>query len=200
LKLYTPQQGEILLNNVSIEKCSTESYRKLFGVAFQNYINYSLKVKDCIGLGNIERIDNLEAIKITAQKTHSDKFIKGYKNGFDTNLGKDFYIDGIEPSGGQWQKLAVSRALYSNAPILILDEPTAALDPKAEDEIFKIFTQVSKDKILIIVSHRMYSARLADEVILFDKGKIIAHGSHLDLMHISKKYKQMFNLQADKYK
>lgn len=200
LRIYTPQKGEILLNGINIEKYNIESYRKLFGVALQNYINYSLNVKNCIGLGSVENIDDLEKVKLTAQKTHSDDFIKTYKKQYYTNLGKDFYVDGIEPSGGQWQKLAISRALYSDAFILVLDEPTASLDPKAEDEIFKIFAEASKDKILIIVSHRMYSARLADKIILFDKGKIIANGSHTELMQVSKKYKQMFNLQADKYK
>lgn len=200
LRVYTPQKGEILLNGINIETYNIESYRKLFGVVLQNYINYSLNVKNCIGLGNVENIDDLEKVKLIAQKTHSDNFIKTYKKQYYTNLGKDFYVDGIEPSGGQWQKLAISRALYSNAFILILDEPTASLDPKAEDEIFKIVAESSKDKILIIVSHRMYNARLADKIILFDKGKIIANGSHSELMQVSKKYKQMFNLQADKYK
>lgn len=200
LRIYTPQKGEILLNGINIEKYNIDSYRKLFGVTLQSYINYSLNVKNCIGLGNVENVDDLEKIKLTAQKTHSDDFIKTYKKQYYTNLGKDFYVDGIEPSGGQWQKLAISRALYSDAVILVLDEPTAALDPKAEDEIFKIFAEISKDKILIIVSHRMYSARLADKIILFDKGKIIANGSHIELMQVSKKYKQMFNLQANKYK
>ncbi len=200
LRIYSPQNGQILLDNVNIEKYDAESYRKLFGVALQNYINYSIKISDCIGLGKIEDINNLDRIKLTAKKTHSDDFIKSYKMQYETNLGKDFYVDGIEPSGGQWQKLAISRALYSDASILVLDEPTSALDPKAEDEIFKIFTENNKNKILIIVSHRMYSARLADKIILFDNGKIIESGHHNELINKDGKYKQLFNLQANKYK
>ena len=159
-----------------------------------------LTARECIGLGDVKNIENLERIKATAKKTYSDDFIKNYKNTYDTHLGKIFHIDGIEPSGGQWQKLAISRALYSNAPILVLDEPTSALDPKSEDEIFKIFMEASKNKILIMVSHRMYSARLSDEIILFDNGHVVSTGNHSALMKTSEHYKNMFNLQADKYK
>ncbi|MDR1473270.1 MAG: ABC transporter ATP-binding protein/permease [Lactobacillales bacterium] len=200
LGIYEPLYGKILLNGKNIKEYDVLSYRKLFGITFQNYINYALDVKSCIGVGNICNIDDLEKIKSVAKKTRSDDFIKMYKNQYDTNLSKMFYDNAIEPSGGQWQKLAISRTLFSEASILILDEPTAALDACAEDEIFKIFDENSDDKILIIISHRMCSAKLADKIVLFDKGEIIMAGNHAEMMFSSNKYRQMFNLQADKYK
>lgn len=200
LRVYTPQDGTIFLNGININNYDIEAYRKLFGVVLQNYIKYYFDVKTCIGLGNVENVDNIDKIKAVASITHADDFIKKYSKQYNTNLGKNFYADGIEPSGGQWQKLAISRAMYSDAPILILDEPTSSLDPKAEDEIFKVFTDASKYKIMILVSHRMYSARLASKVVLFDDGEIVACGSHSELMEKCKKYNEMFNLQASKYR
>ena len=172
----------------------------MFGVTFQNYVNYALDVKNCIGLGDVKNIDNLSKIRRISMETGADDFIKNYKTKYYTHLSRDFYDDGIEPSGGQWQKLAITRSLYSDAPILILDEPTSALDPRSEDNVMKILSQAKNKKIVIMISHRMYSARLADKIIFFDKGEIKFEGSHEQMMHNCEQYMCMFNIQAEKYR
>ncbi|MDR1522131.1 MAG: ABC transporter ATP-binding protein/permease [Streptococcaceae bacterium] len=199
LGIYKPLNGKIFLNGVNIKNYNPADYKKLFGVCFQDYLCYLMNVKKNIGFGDINNIDNLTHIKKIAKKTRSNEFIQTYKYGYDTNLGKDFYEDAIEPSIGQWQKLAISRTLFSDAPILILDEPTASLDPKTEEEFFKIFKEGGKNKILIIISHRMCSAKLADIIVLFDQGEIVELGTHKKLMHLGGKYYEMYTLQAEKY-
>lgn len=199
LRVYEPTEGKILINGENAKNYNIESYRKMFGVIFQDFIRYFATVQENIGFGDIDEVENIEKIKLTAQKTNSSSFIKSYKNGYKTNLGKLFYDDAVEPSGGQWQKLAISRAFFPSSKILVLDEPTAALDPKAEDEIFKMFHTYENDKAVFIISHRMCSARLADKIILLSDGKILEQGSHTELMNMGKNYYEMYTLQADKY-
>lgn len=173
LRIYEPTEGKILINGKNAADYDVGIYRKMFGVIFQDFIRYFATVQENIGVGDINEIENIRKIKIAAQKTSAHDFITNYKDGYNTNLGKLFYDDAIEPSGGQWQKLAISRAFFPNSKVLVLDEPTAALDPKAEDEIFKIFNAYESDKAVFMISHRMCSARLADKIILLSGGKIL---------------------------
>lgn len=199
LRIYEPSSGMITLNGKNINDYDINEYRILFSTVFQDFTHYFFDVKSNIALGNINQINDVARIKNTAKQTFADTFIKKYKNGYSTNLSKEFFDDAIEPSIGQWQKIAISRAIFRDAPILILDEPTAALDPKAEEEIFKIFANLEKSKTVLLISHRMCSAKLADEIILLEKGQIVERGTHTELINNKKKYCEMYNMQAEKY-
>lgn len=200
LRIYEPTSGTIFLNGIDIKNYNLKDYQNIFSTTFQEFIHYNLDVRSNIAFGNTKKIDDTEYLKKVAKKTNSANFIKNYPNGYETKLSKEFYDYGIEPSIGQWQKLAVSRALFKDSPILILDEPTASLDPKAEEEVFKIFDEFEKEKILLIISHRMYSAKLADKIILLSQGRILEMGSHKELINQKGKYYELYSLQAKKYK
>jgi len=199
LGIYEPTEGKIYLNNIDIKNYDLKEYQKLFGTTFQEFIHYFFDVRSNIAFGNIKKFDDTDYIKKVAEKTNSKKFIENYTNKYETKLSKEFYDEGVEPSVGQWQKLAVSRTVFRDAPILILDEPTASLDPRAEEEIFKIFNEFGKEKIVLIISHRMCSARLSDRIILLDKGEILESGTHTDLMQKKGQYFELYTLQAEKY-
>lgn len=198
LRIYESFEGEILLDGYDIKGYDIVQYRRLFGFTFQDYIKYSTDVKSNIGFGDYDNINN-KNIRTSAEMAYADPFIQKYKNGYDTNLSREFYKDGIEPSIGQWQKISVSRAIFSNAPILIFDEPTASLDPKSEEEILKTFSSLKDKKSLLIISHRLCSAKLADKIILLENGQIKEMGTHEELIKGCKTYFKMYNLQANKY-
>ena len=136
LRIYDPTEGRVLLDGIDLKEYDINDLRKFYGVLFQDYVKFSDSVHNCIGFGNIEELQNSEGIAEAARLTGADVFIADYKDGYETNLSKMFFNDAIEPSGGQWQKLAISRAVYSDAQVLVLDEPTAALDPKSEVKMF----------------------------------------------------------------
>lgn len=199
LRIYEPTSGKILINGHDIRQYDTTTYRKMFGVIFQDFIRYFKTVQENIGFGDINEIENMEKIERTAKITNSHDFIEKYEKGYQTDLGRLFFDEGIMPSGGQWQKLAISRAFFPDSKILVLDEPTASLDPKAEDEIFRMFHKYESSKAVFMVSHRMCSAKLADKIILLADGKIVEYGSHEELMAKKKCYFEMYTLQAEKY-
>lgn len=184
---------------MDIKKYVPRDYQRIFGTAFQDFIRYSFDIKSNIGIGDISRIDDLDYMDSVSQITNSKKFIENYSRGYNTKVSKEFYHDAVEPSVGQWQKLAISRAVFKNAPFLILDEPTASLDPKSEEEIFKIFTKLGKEKTVLIISHRMYSSKLANRIILLQKGEILENGTHEELINKKGKYYNLYSLQAKKY-
>ena len=130
LRIYDPTEGRILLDGIDLKEYDINEIRKFYGVLFQDYVKFSDSVHNCIGFGNIEEIQNADGIAEAARLTGANAFIENYKDGYETNLSKMFFNDAIEPSGGQWQKLAISRAVYSNAQVLVLDEPTAAFRSK----------------------------------------------------------------------
>lgn len=178
LNIYEPTLGRILLNGVDIKKYNLMEYQKIFGTVLQDFTRYFFDIKSNIGIGNISKIDDMDYMKYVSQITNSERFIENYSLGYNTKVSKEFYQDAVEPSVGQWQKLAISRAVFKNAPFLILDEPTASLDPKAEEEIFNIFDKFGKEKTVLIISHRMCSAKLADKIILLQKGQILETGTY----------------------
>lgn len=199
LRIYEPTSGKILINGHDIRTYDITIYRKIFGIIFQDFIRYFKTVQENIGFGNTDELEDIEKIKRIAKITNSNDFIKKYEKGYQTDLGRLFFDEGIMPSGGQWQKLAISRAFFPDSKILVLDEPTASLDPKAEDEIFQMFHKHESNKAVFMVSHRMCSAKLADKIILLDDGKIVEYGSHNELMAKKNLYFEMYKLQADKY-
>lgn len=199
LRIYDPTEGRILLDGIDLKEYDINEIRKFYGVLFQDYVKFSDSVHNCIGFGNIEEVQNIDGITEAARLTGADVFIDNYKDGYETNLSKMFFNDAIEPSGGQWQKIAISRAVYSNAQVLVLDEPTAALDPKSEVRMFETFKKISELKSTLIISHRMYITKLADKIILLEDGKLIEEGGFEDLIKMKKEFYSMYKIQSDSY-
>lgn len=199
LRIYDPTEGRILLDGIDLKAYDINEIRKFYGVLFQDYVKFSDSVHNCIGFGNIDNIQNDEGIAEAAKLTGADTFIENYKDGYETNLSKMFFNDAIEPSGGQWQKIAVSRAVYSDAQVLVLDEPTAALDPKSEVKMFDTFKNISELKSTIIISHRMYITKLSNKIILLENGNLIEEGSFEELIKLKKQFYCMYKIQSDSY-
>jgi ATP-binding cassette subfamily B protein len=199
LRFYDATEGEILINNVNIKDLSLEQWHKMVGALFQDFIKYQFTFKENVTFGNLEEKDKEEALRDAIFKSGADKYLDDLPSGVDQVVGKMFDT-GIDLSGGQWQKLALARAFFRNAPLLILDEPTSAIDAKAEYEIFENVQKLQKDKTVIIISHRFSTVRNADRILVLDEGKIIEEGNHEKLMTKKGLYAELFNLQAEGYK
>lgn len=199
LRLYDVTSGQILINGVDIREIDLEDLRKNLGVIFQDYMRYEMTVRENIGFGSINKIGNLEQIKKAARLSGAAEFIEKLPEKYETILGK-YFEKGEELSGGQWQKIALARAFFSDARVLIMDEPTASLDPKSEYEVFKNLIAATKDKSLILISHRFSTVRLADEIIVLHDGKIVEQGNHDQLMMQGGRYAKLYRLQAKWYK
>lgn len=199
-RLYTPTEGRIMLEGLELKDWDIETLRQKIGVIFQDFARYQLKVGENIGIGDVENIGEDELIEEAAKKGMADVFVKDLPKDYNTQLGT-WFKDGKELSGGQWQKIALSRAfMRSQADILILDEPTAAIDAKAEAEIFEHFRDLTANKISIIISHRFSTVRMAHHIIVLDQGEILERGSHAELLEADKQYAKLFKLQAKGYK
>lgn len=199
LRIYDPTEGRILLDGIDLKNYDLNELRRFYGVLFQDYVRFSDSVRNCIGFGNIDQLQNTESIVEAAKLSGADAFIQDYEKGYNTNLSKMFFSESIEPSGGQWQKIAISRTVYSDARVLILDEPTAALDPKSEVKMFDTFKKISKSKSTFIISHRMYITKLADKIIVLDDGNIIEDGNFQELIKLKNKFYSMYKIQSDSY-
>ena len=199
LRIYDPTEGRILLDCIDLKNYDLNELRRFYGVLFQDYVRFSDSVRNCIGFGNIDQLQNTESIVEAAKLSGADAFIQDYEKGYNTNLSKMFFSESIEPSGGQWQKIAISRTVYSDARVLILDEPTAALDPKSEVKMFDTFKKISKSKSTFIISHRMYITKLADKIIVLDDGNIIEDGNFQELIKLKNKFYSMYKIQSDSY-
>lgn len=199
-RFYDVTGGEILVNGVNLKEVDLDDWYKYLGTLFQNFIHYNLTVRENITLGDTGGKNYNEARMIDAAKrSGSYEFIKEMPEGFNQMLGKRFER-GKELSQGQWQKLAIARAFYEDAPILILDEPTSAIDAESEYKIFKNLHKYYKDKTLFLISHRFSTVRNADKIIVIDKGRIIEEGSHSELLLKKKVYAGMFEKQAIGYR
>ncbi len=200
LRFYDVTKGKILINGIDIKDLDLNSYYAHVGVLFQYFNDYPFSVRDNIALGKVEEFDNDERVFQAAIAANAVSFIKRYPKGFEQVLEPGFK-DGIEPSGGQWQRVALARALFRDADLLILDEPTAAVDPKSEYEIFKTLGKRSKDRSTIIISHRFSTVRRAQQIFVIEDGEIVEHGNHNELLkHKNGIYKEMFEKQASGYK
>ena len=195
-RLYVPTKGVITIDGLDIKRWDIDALRKKIGVIFQDFARYQLLVSENIGIGDVDNLQNKNEIEIAARKGMADAFVNDLPKGYETQLGT-WFKDGKELSGGQWQKIALSRAfMRSNADILILDEPTAAIDAKAEADIFNHFAELTERKISIIISHRFSTVRRADHIIVLEKACILERGSHSELLGLNGLYAELFKLQA----
>lgn len=195
---YRPTRGEILVNGVNIQNYNLVKYWQILGVLFQDFSQYPFSAQESIGIGNSQKINDLRMIKKAAGLTGVNRFIEGLSLGYKNPLAKDF-DKGVDPSKGQWQRIALARILFRESRIIILDEPTSNVDPKAEEEIFEKIISLSKEKVLILISHRFSTVRKADKILNIDKGKIIEEGTHEELMQKNGEYSRLFKLQAKGY-
>jgi ATP-binding cassette, subfamily B, bacterial len=199
LRFHDPSSGEILINGVNLRDVSIEEWHKNVGALFQDFIKYQFTFKENVYFGKLDNYGKKKLLMKAIKESGADKYLDTLPDGTDQILGKMFET-GIDLSGGQWQKLALARAFFRDAPILILDEPTAAIDAKAEYEIFQRVQNLQEDKTVIIISHRFSTVRNADRILVLDGGKIIEEGDHQNLMKKDSLYAELFNIQAQGYK
>ncbi len=197
--LYTPTSGRILLDGVDLQDWDIDVLRRRIGVIFQNFVQYQFTVGENVGVGDVEHLSDRQEWEIAANKGMAKPFIDDLPEKFDTQLGK-WFKGGQELSGGQWQKIALARAfMRSDADILILDEPTAAMDAEAEMSIFNHFRALTLDRMVILISHRFSTVRMADTIVVMANGEIIERGNHEQLLAAGGRYAHLFSLQAAGY-
>jgi ATP-binding cassette subfamily B protein len=197
--LYRPTAGTIRIDGRPITEWDRQALHARVGVIFQDFVRYQFKVGENIGVGDLPRIDDLDRRAEAAEKGMARPFIEAMPNSYDTQLGR-WFKDGRELSGGQWQKIALSRAfMRGDADILVLDEPTSAMDAEAEAEIFARVRSLAEDKLAILISHRFSTVRMADEIVVLDHGRIVEQGDHASLMAKEGQYAHLFTLQAEGY-
>lgn len=198
-RLYDPTEGDILLDGVNIREYDVDALYDLFGIVFQDFAKYAVSLRENITFGDATKEADEERLDYAAKQSCADEFISRLPHGYDTPLMRLFEDDAVDLSIGQWQKVSIARAFYKNAEILILDEPTASLDPMAEAEIFHQFDALRAGKTTVFVSHRLSSATDADDIIVMQRGRIIEEGDHKTLMEKGGAYYKLFTLQAEKY-
>ena len=198
-RLYDPTEGVILFDGRDIREYDPQELYKIFGIIFQDFGKYAVSVTENIAFGQVDKVVTEDEIRNAAINSSADEYIQKLPRQYDTPLMRYFEKEGIELSIGQWQKLSIARAFYSDSDILILDEPTASLDPMAEQEIFNQFDKLSEDKTTVFVSHRLSSATAANKIIVLEYGKIIEMGDHKTLMAAHGKYYELFSTQAKRY-
>jgi ATP-binding cassette subfamily B protein len=199
-RLYAPTAGRILLDGQDLAQWDEGALRERIGVIFQDFARYQMLVGENVGAGDERYFEDEARWRTAADKGRASDFIETLPSGYHTQLGK-WFRDGRELSGGQWQKIALSRAfMRSRADILVLDEPTAAMDAQAEAEVFEHFRQLARERITILISHRFSTVRMADQIAVLNQGRIIERGSHEELMQLNGRYAQLFTLQARGYR
>jgi len=198
-RLYDPSEGRILLDGYDLKEYDLANLRLNIGIIFQDYLRYQMTFSQNIAAGNIQEKENTERIKIAAKQSMADELAQRLPGGYGQMLGKRFF-EGVELSGGEWQKVAISRAYMRDAQLLILDEPTSALDARAEYEVFQRFTELTKGRSAVLISHRFSTVRMADRILVLQKGEMAEIGSHEELLAKGGKYAELFNLQAMGYK
>ena len=198
LRFFDVGEGELLVNGVNIRDLNLDDWYMQVGALFQDFIKYQFTFGENVAFGNLGKGGDMGELMDAIKKSGADSFLKDLPGGIDQVVGKMFE-GGVDLSGGQWQKLALARAFFRDAPILILDEPTSAIDAKAEYEIFQRVQKLQKDKTVIIISHRFSTVRNADRILVLDEGKIIEEGNHSSLMKKKGLYAELFNIQAQGY-
>lgn len=198
-RLYTPDSGRIFLDGLDLQEWDVDVLRRRIGVIFQNFVRYQFTVGENIGVGDVEHLENKTQWQTAAQKGMAQSFIDQLPQSFQTQLGR-WFKGGQELSGGQWQKIALSRAfMRSQADILVLDEPTSAIDAQAEFEIFNHFRAITQNQMVLLISHRFSTVRMANKILVIENGEVIEQGTHEDLLKLGGRYAKLFLLQAAGY-
>ena len=196
--LLPPTRGTIAWDGVDLAACDPALVRAQIAPVFQDYAQYMVTIRRSIGLGDVQRLDDDDGIREAARRAGVADLINAEARGLDARLGKAF-SEGIDLSTGQWQRVAIARALFRDAPMVILDEPSASLDPRAETDLFDLLQTLCHDRIVIFVSHRFATVRHADVVMVLDQGEVVEIGSHDELMARQGLYRDLFELQAARY-
>lgn len=198
-RFYDPEAGCIKLDGVGLKEYDIYAVRKVFGVLFQDYVTYCLPLREIIALSDFDERFNDEKLKKACDISGASEVIKDWEKGFDSVLGRYYADNGKDLSGGQWQLVGLARAYFKDSEYMILDEPSAALDPISEDRIFEQLYHLSEGKSSVTISHRLSNTTLADKILVIGEGHIIEQGSHFELLRQNGKYAELFNLQASKY-
>ena len=198
-RLYDPDEGRILLDGIDLRDYEIDQLRANIGVIFQDFVRYHLTAGENIGVGQIDHMDDGERIRDAARRAMADEVIATLPNGYDQLIGRRFK-SGVDLSGGQWQKIAIARAYMRDAQVMILDEPTAALDARSEFEVFQRFKELSDKRTAVLISHRFSSVRMADRILVLEQGQLEASGTHEELLAQGGRYAELFELQAAGYR
>jgi ATP-binding cassette subfamily B protein len=198
-RLYDPVEGQILLDGRDLRDYDLEDLYREIGVIFQDFMRYEMTARENIAVGRIEQIDDLPLLHQSAQKSMADEVIGKLPHGYEQMLGRRF-DGGVDLSGGEWQKVALARAYLREAQVLVLDEPTAALDARSEYEVFQRFAELTAGKMALFISHRFSTVRMADRIVVLENGRIAEDGSHEQLTRLGGRYAEMFELQAAGYR
>ena len=198
-RLYDPTEGEILLDGIDLREYNLEDLYREIGVIFQDFMRYEMTAAENIASGHIEDLSNRALLADAARKSGADQVIARLPDGYEQMLGRRFER-GVDLSGGEWQKLALARAYLRNSQLLILDEPTAALDARSEYEVFRRFAELTAEKMALFISHRFSTVRMADRIVVLENGRIAEEGTHEQLATLGGRYAEMFELQAASYR
>ena len=198
-RLYDPTEGQILLDGVDLREYSLEDLHRQIGVIFQDFMRFEMTARENIAVGRVEQSYDQSEIELAAHKSLADTVVAKLGEGYDQMLGRRFE-GGVELSGGEWQKIALARAYLRDAQLLILDEPTAALDAKSELEVFERFAELTEGKMALLISHRFSTVRMADRIVVLSGGRLVEQGNHKSLMQDAGLYASMFEMQAASYR
>jgi ATP-binding cassette subfamily B protein len=198
-RLYDPVEGQVLLDGVDLREYNLEDLYREIGVIFQDFMRYEMTARENIAVGRIEQLDDLPLLSQSAQKSMADEVVGRLPRGYEQMLGRRF-DGGVDLSGGEWQKVALARAYLRDAQILILDEPTAALDARSEYEVFQRFAELTAGKMALFISHRFSTVRMADRIVVLENGRIAEDGDHEKLTRLGGRYAEMFEMQAASYR
>ena len=198
-RLYDPDEGRILLDGTDLREYGLASLRKNIGVIFQDFVRYDFILRENIGVSQVEALSDEERIQSAARRSLADSLVARFEKGYDQMLGRRF-DGGVDLSGGEWQKVALARAYMRDAQVLILDEPTAALDARAEYQVFLRFAELTKGRMAVLISHRFSTVRMADRILVLQAGELVEHGTHEELVAKKGLYAELFSLQAAGYR
>jgi ATP-binding cassette subfamily B protein len=199
-RLYEPTEGRVLLDGRDLRDWNADELRRRFGVVFQDFNQYQLKVRENVGLGSVDHLEDVPRIERAIERGGAAPVVAGLREGLDASLG-GWFQGGTELSGGQWQKIALARAfMREESDMLILDEPTAALDAESEHAVFERFSELARGRTTIVISHRFPTVRMARKIVVIEGGRVVEAGTHDELVARSGRYARMFALQAEGYR
>lgn len=198
LGLFEPDSGRILIGGKPLQAYAREAREKIFGTVFQDFTRYSISLRENVGIGDVEQLSDREAVREAMQKGNVLPFLERLPEGEDTMLNRDFE-GGVDLSGGQWQRIALARALMGDRPVLILDEPTSQLDPMAESELYSEFAKLAENKTSLFITHRLGSTRITDRILVISKGRVVDTGTHEELLERGGIYADMWKAQKQWY-